>query len=57
MRKTPNWRELELNKQCGVCIYYTPKTINGTLTARGNCELTKVYKMRTESCMKFKEEN
>lgn len=56
MQKTPNWKNLKLNKQCGVCIHYKQKIINGKFTARGNCALTGVYKMRTESCMKFKEE-
>ena len=57
MKVTPNWKPLKLNKQCGVCTNYMPKIINGRLTARGTCRLTNIYKMRTESCSKYKEES
>ncbi len=56
MNRTPNWQKLKLNKQCGVCIHYNQRIVNGKQTARGNCVLTGTYKMRTEKCMKFKEE-
>ena len=56
MNSTPNWKELKLNNQCGICIYYKPWTINEKLAARGTCTFTDVYKQRTETCRKFKEE-
>lgn len=52
---TPNWKELKLEKQCGVCSYYKQRIVKGKLTARGNCMLKNgVYKQRTDSCLKFK---
>lgn len=55
MRHTPNWKDLELDKQCGSCKHYRPHIKNRKHTARGKCELKSVYKQRTESCMKFEE--
>lgn len=52
--KTPNWKPIELNNQCGICTHYIPKLKENVRTARGNCQLTGKYKQRTESCKKFK---
>jgi hypothetical protein len=55
MNKTPNWKSLDLNNKCGSCNYYKAFIKNNVLTARGTCTLKTVYKMRTESCLKFEE--
>lgn len=52
--KTPNWQNLNLENQCGVCIYYLQRIVEEKETARGNCELSGKYKQRTESCLKYK---
>jgi hypothetical protein len=53
MNKTPNWKNLNLNRKCGSCKYYNAFIKDDALTARGTCVLKKVYKMRTESCLKY----
>lgn len=53
MNRTPNWKDLKLNNQCGICKHYKHFVKDGKRTARGKCELKSVYKMRTERCMKF----
>jgi hypothetical protein len=57
MNKTPNWKSLDLNNKCGSCNYYKAFIKNKVLTARGTCTLKTVYKMRTESCLKYEQSN
>lgn len=54
MKRTVNWKDLNLQRQCGVCEHFKPKIIGSMLTARGSCSLNGVYKMRTETCSKYK---
>lgn len=49
----------KLNGKCATCKNFNQliKELYGikTLTARGNCNITKKYKARTESCVKWEE--
>jgi hypothetical protein len=56
MNKTPNWKSLDLNNKCGSCNYYKAFIKNKVLSARGTCTLKTVYKMRTESCLKYEQQ-
>lgn len=54
MSRTPNWKELDLQSQCGVCACYEPRIKNGLLKAHGVCTIrNNRYKMRTERCDKY----
>lgn len=53
MIRTPNWKDIALNKQCGVCAHYQQFIKNGVRTARGKCKLRNAYKQRTDKCMKY----
>lgn len=55
MNRTPNWKELNLQGQCGVCAYYEPRYKGKLLTAHGTCtKRNNRYKMRTERCKQYK---
>ncbi len=49
----------ELKGKCATCKHFNQliKTLYGikTLTARGHCDITKAYKARTESCVKWED--
>lgn len=54
MNRTPNWKDLNLQGQCGDCMHYEPRIKNGLLKAHGVCDLrNNRYKMRTERCNKY----
>jgi len=46
--------DLDIENKCGSCENYRQYVKNGYYTARGTCHLKGKYKMRTESCSKYK---